>query len=75
MPIQKIMDPVEGHSEHQVDINDIMSLAAAHTRFKLLTRRGFSVVEPGQNGQPARRLDKFDPTVEETIFIPRLKGG
>ena len=75
MPIQKIMNPVEGHAEHQFDIKDAVSLEEAEKRFEELTGRGFSVVEPGQNGQPGRRLDRFDPTVEETIFIPALKGG
>ena len=75
MPIQQIMDPYEGHAEHQFDVEDFVSLKEAEKRFKELTGRGFSAVEPGRNGKVGRRLDKFDPTVPETIFIPALQSG
>ncbi len=75
MPVQKIMDPIKGHAEYQFDRNDIVSLHEAEERFTRLTGHGFSVVEPGAGGAPGRRLDKFDPDAEETVFIPALMGG
>jgi hypothetical protein len=49
-------------------------VAEAERRFRELTGSGFT---------PAKRLDdgrsavvkSFDPTAEETLFIPRLQGG
>jgi hypothetical protein len=29
----------------------------------------------GSGGSPGKVLDKFDPTVERTLFMPQLQGG
>jgi hypothetical protein len=73
MATQIVMDHT-GDSRHEFDPADARALAEAERRFKQLTRAGFTA---------ARRLgdDKtvvlrsFDPTAEETLFIPRLQGG
>jgi len=32
-------------------------------------------VVPGEAGRPGHLLSGFDPDVEETLFIPPLRGG
>ncbi len=51
------------------------SITAAEERFRKLTGKGFRAVALGENGGPGELLDKFDPKVEQTLFIPQLKGG
>jgi hypothetical protein len=40
-----------------------------------LTGKGFRAVALGKDGNPGTLLDKFDPLVERTLFIPQLQGG
>jgi hypothetical protein len=63
-----------GDSRHYFDRNDPESLAEAERRFEELTGRGFTAaarVGPGE----VSKIQSFDPTVEETLFVPRLVGG
>jgi hypothetical protein len=74
MHIQIVMDR-HGDSRHAFDPTDARSLADAEARFKDLTGKGFRAVAPGKEGQPGRLLRGFDPTIQETLFIPQLQGG
>jgi hypothetical protein len=73
MATQIILDHT-GDTRHQFDPTDASAVAEAEKRFKKLTGTGFTA---------ARRLDRgksevirsFEPTAEETLFIPRLQGG
>jgi hypothetical protein len=72
MATQIVMDHT-GDTRHQFDPADAAAVAKAEGRFKELTGYGFTA---------AKRLDgksevvkSFDPTAEETLFIPRLQGG
>ena len=49
-------------------------MAAAEERFKMLTGAGFTAAKRLGEGR-SEVLKSFDPTAEETLFIPRLKGG
>lgn len=73
MPKHIIMDQT-GHSEHVFDRADIVSMEEAEARFKELTGRGFRAATR-QPGGDAMVVDAFDPTAEETVFIPPLQGG
>jgi hypothetical protein len=73
MAIHVIMDR-SGDSRYDFDPQDSEALAKAERRFKQLTGRGFTAAARTSNGE-SRQLRSFDPTVEETLFFPRLVGG
>jgi hypothetical protein len=63
----------KGDTRHEFDAADEGALAAAEARFRQLTGAGFTAAARADG-----RLDllrSFDPTVAETLFIPRLRGG
>ena len=74
MPVQIVMDR-HGDSRHLFEPADVQSVANAEARFKKLVRKGYLAVAPGERGEPGRLLRNFDECVDETIFVPPLKGG
>jgi hypothetical protein len=74
MGVQIVMDG-SGDARHEFDASDLASIGDAETRFRELTGKGFRAVALGRNGGPNELIDKFDPAVEQTLFIPQLKGG
>jgi hypothetical protein len=74
MGVQIVMDG-SGDTRHEFDVSDLASIADAEMRFQELTGKGFRAVALGKNGGPNALIDKFDPAVEQTLFIPQLKGG
>jgi hypothetical protein len=73
MATQVVMD-FTGDSRHQFDPRDAEAVAKAAKRFMELTGAGFIAAERTAAGE-SRRVKAFDPTAEETLFIPRLVGG
>jgi hypothetical protein len=73
MHTQIIMD-VTGDSRHQFDPDDLHSVADAEKRFAELTGAGFIAAKRTGNGT-SELIRHFDPTAQETLFIPRLVGG
>lgn len=68
-----IMDH-SGHSTEAFDKTSPADLAAAQKRFDELVSEGRTAAvrtEPGQS----KVVRTFDPTAEEVLFIPRLRGG
>jgi hypothetical protein len=74
MGVQIVMDG-SGDTRHEFDVSDPASIATAEIRFRELTGKGFRAAALGKNGGPNELIDKFDPEVEQTLFIPQLKGG
>jgi hypothetical protein len=74
MGVQIVIDR-NGDTRHELDVSDVAAIALAEERFKKLTGRGFRAVALGKKGSPGELIGKFDPNVEETLFIPQLKGG
>jgi hypothetical protein len=72
MATQIVMDHT-GDTRHQFDPADAAAAAEAEARFKALTA-GFTAAERTGPGQ-SKVVGKFDPAAEETLFIPRLRGG
>jgi len=73
MAIQIVMDH-SGDSRHPFNPNDAQELAKAERRFYELTNIGFTAaVRTGPD--QASQIRSFDPSAEETIFLPRLVGG
>jgi hypothetical protein len=73
MATQIVMDHT-GDTMHMFDPADARAVAEAERRFKELTGAGFTAAERRGEGK-SEILKTFDPTAEETLFIPRLKGG
>ena len=73
MPVQIVMDAT-GDTRHEFDKTDVEAVKAAEKRFKELTGAGFTPAERTGPGT-ADIVRRFNPNAEETVFIPRLKGG
>jgi hypothetical protein len=73
MHSQIIMD-VTGDSRHYFDPADCGSLAQARKRFEELNEAGYTAARRTGNGT-SELIRQFDPTVKETLFIPRLVAG
>ena len=71
--IQIVMDRT-GDSRHQFSSSDTRALADAEQRFLQLTGAGFTAATRTSSGELSI-MRTFDPTVEETVFFPRLVGG
>ena len=74
MSIHIVMDR-NGDTRHEFDRADPVALTEAEERFRQLTGKGFRAVALGKDGQPGTLLKKFEPQVEQTLFIPQLQGG
>jgi hypothetical protein len=73
MRTQIVMDAT-GDTRHRFDANDQVAVADAEKRFTELTRAGYIAAKRTGSGT-SELIRKFDPTAEETLFIPRLQGG
>jgi hypothetical protein len=72
-----VMDP-SGHSTFEFNPGSLADLAKAERRFNKLLNKGY--VPAYQRGEGTHRVPPqenrpFDPSAEETIFIPALRGG
>jgi len=74
MGVQIVMDRT-GDTRHEFDVGDAKAVALAEQRFRELTGKGFRAVALGEGGKPGKLVRKFDPEVEQTLFIPQLQGG
>jgi hypothetical protein len=72
MATQIVMDHT-GDTRHQFDPADAGAVAEAERRFKELTGAGFTAAMRLGEGK-IKVLKSFDPTAEETLFMPRLRG-
>ena len=72
MRTQIIMD-TSGDTRHQFDPNDQSAVAEAERRFRDLTEAGFTAAKRTRIGT-SELIREFDPTAQETVFIPRLRG-
>lgn len=73
MPTQIVMDHT-GDTRHQFDATDQAAVAEAERRFIELTGMGFTAAKRTMNGT-SELIRTFDPTTEETLFIPRRVAG
>jgi hypothetical protein len=74
MSIQIVMNR-SGDTRHEFDKDDAMAVTLAEVRFRELTGKGFRAVALTNDGSPGHLMRDFDPNVEQTLFIPQLKGG
>jgi hypothetical protein len=73
MHFQIVMD-MSGDTRHQFHPDDASALAEAEKRFRNLVEAGFIAAKRTGNGT-SELVRQFDPTAQETVFIPRLVGG
>jgi hypothetical protein len=73
MPTQIVMDHT-GDTRHYFDLNDPAAIGEAERRFVKLTGAGFTAAKRIGNGT-SQLIRNFDPSAEETLFIPRLVAG
>jgi hypothetical protein len=63
-----------GDTRHTFDAKDAKAVEKGEKRFRELTGWGFTAAIRTASGEAALTRS-FDPTAEETLFIPRLVGG
>ena len=73
MAVQIVMDHT-GDTRHHFNPADAQAVAEAEARFMELTGAGFTAAKRLGDGK-SEVVRSFDPTAEETLFIPRLQGG
>jgi hypothetical protein len=73
MHTQIVMD-TSGDTRHQFDPDDARAVAEAERRFAELIEAGFIAAKRRGNGT-SELIRHFDPSAQETVFIPRLVGG
>ena len=74
MNVQIVMNHT-GDTRHTFDPASLDSVREAQQRFDGLTAKGFRAVALGTTDRSRALQDRFDPAVEETLFIPQLQGG
>jgi hypothetical protein len=73
LAVQIVMDHT-GDTRHHFNPADARAVSEAEARFMDLTGAGFTAAKRLGEGK-SEVLRSFDPTAEETLFIPRLQGG
>jgi len=73
MASQIVMDAT-GDTRHEFNPADAAAVAEAERRFKQLTEAGFTAAVRREEGG-SELVRSFDPTAEETVFFPRIRGG
>lgn len=73
MPRQIVMDRT-GDTCFDYKLSDAEAIAKAEQRFMELTGSGFVAAEKTGQGT-SKIVDSFNKDAEETLFMPRLKGG
>jgi hypothetical protein len=73
MHTQIVMDAT-GDTRHHFDANDLGAVAEAERRFMELRAAGFIAAKRTGSGT-SELVREFDPTLKETLFMPRLVGG
>jgi hypothetical protein len=63
-----------GDTQYEFDPTDAVAVAKASTRFKELTGAGYTAAVRRGSGT-SELIRDFDPSADETVFFPRLRGG
>lgn len=74
MQVFRVMERQSGDTRAEFT-KDEAGIAAASERFKELTGKGFFAWAPASDAGPARQIREFDPSANEIVFQPQLKGG
>jgi hypothetical protein len=69
-----IMDST-GHKELKWNTNSLDEILAAEKTFDSMVKKGYSAFAAQSRAEPKHLIRKFDPTMEETVLVPKLVGG
>jgi hypothetical protein len=73
--VQIVMDRT-GDTRHAFSPTDEASVKEAMERFEDLTKKqGHTAAKRHKGASGGEVIRQFDPTAEETLFVPQLKGG
>lgn len=63
--------------DEEVAVEDAtpMTQAEVDAKFREIVAAGFSAFSVTTPGEPATRIDQFDPRAKEIILVPPLQGG
>ncbi|MGH2808243.1 MAG: hypothetical protein ACRDKT_13320 [Actinomycetota bacterium] len=64
-----------GHATLEWDAADDASLIVAGAEFETLTETGYVPFKRDDKQQQAQRIDTFDPTADEILWLRPLQGG
>jgi hypothetical protein len=73
MAAQFVMNAT-GDTRYEFDPTDAVAVAKASMRFKELTGAGYTAAVRRGSGT-SELIRDFDPSADETVFFPRLRGG
>lgn len=76
MPVQIVPSRETGDTRFDFKVDNEAEVKKAMERFDdLVKNQKRTAVALGQNGQDDRIIRAFDPNVEQTVFLPALRGG
>ncbi len=64
-----------GHTTLAWDTRDEPSLHVAEAEFEKLLHEGYVAFQREHKEKAARRVDRFDPTADEILWLRPLQGG
>ena len=64
-----------GHSTLEWSFGDEASVEIAETEFDKLLHEGYVAFQREHGEKEAQRVDSFDPTAEEILWLRPLRGG
>lgn len=75
--IFRIIDQREGDKRLVWNRMSIADIAEANNMFDQFIKQGLEAFRVGGNGKAGSRMEKFDPTAEEVLFLPMkmITGG
>ena len=64
-----------GHSTLEWDLADPGSIEIAEAEFDKLLHEGYVAFQREQRDKEAQRVDTFDPSADEILWLRPLRGG
>jgi len=64
-----------GHSTLAWDVTDDASTGIAEAEFEKLLHEGYVAFQREHKDRAAQRVDSFDPTADEILWLRPLQGG
>lgn len=74
MRVQQVMD-LSGHTTFAFDETNTVELNEAMSRFEMLTKNGHAAATRKAGERDYTVTKTFDPTADETLFVPAMQGG
>ena len=72
--IMQVLDQT-GHTSVTWDAANQDEVAAARETFNTMTGKGYTAFRVDRRGNQSTQIREFDPSAEEMVLVPQLKGG